>query len=116
LTNDYILKKYKKQGIRLTWASGDSSTYGIYKTVSLDLSTYADGTVTNTTRDYVGVSFYVSDTNMYSSSAYCMVLFATVSGVDSFHQNIDSSNCTLVQGWNSVILAKNDFIETGSPD
>lgn len=115
ITDDFTYKKYFNQAIRATWPSSDSNTYTILKEISLNLNTYDDGTIAYTDKDYIGLFFYVSDENMFFSTTYATVWLESSAG-NLAEYSIDSSNHTLVQGWNKYLVLKSDLIETGYVD
>lgn len=112
LSDDYIHKKYKGKGVRGTIVSDTSQSYTIFKNVTLDLSAYDDGVGTTSTEDYIGFSFYLSNSTIFSATPIGTLTFETSTN-NYFYSDL---NITTTTGWNVISLLKNDFIEVGSPN
>lgn len=116
LTNDIVYKKYRGQGIRQEFLNPVTKIYAMAKSsLTLDLTSYPDGEATNSSNDYIGIAFYVSDNTMYKATDYLSVVLATT-GSDFYIITINSGNHTLVNGWNVYSILKNDIPSGGSPD
>lgn len=116
-SDDYIYKKYRKQGVRFTWCQDVTDMYFLQKIISptLDLTSYPNGDLTNTDNDYFGIAWYVSDIDAYHTSTYINLYFDNGGG-NYFSCTIDSSSHTIVEGWNFAEFQKNNAGEMGSPN
>jgi hypothetical protein len=114
-TEDYIYKKYRSKGIRLTWTNSVHTDYGIGKLRDVDLSVYLNSETTDSDQDYIGIAWYVSDIAMYRTTSYLNIAFKN--DISNYYvYTISDSDVTLVQGWNICSILKNNFTEMGSPD
>lgn len=95
-----------ESGIKISETNNTAGTITMYKTVSLDLTTFYDGSTSNTD-DLIILNIYVSDITL---TDYVNVIL----GDDSSNYYYFSTN-SLSTGWNALRISKSDFLTTGTP-
>jgi hypothetical protein len=99
------------QGIRLTWPANTTESYSQIHTrdTTIDLTQYEDGTAADTENDYIGFVFYLSDADMVDTGGFELTFTDSLGGMFQ----IDILPTSFVDGWNIVLLSKDDFTDYG---
>jgi hypothetical protein len=93
---------------RLTEDDDTASYLAAYKSATLDLSTFNDGSASSTS-DMIEVIFYISDVN------YVNEVFLKLGDDNSNCYRYTWSSGSVSTGWNVIRLAKTDFTTVGAP-